>query len=63
MTIKVTATFPDGSAETFHCDDYGHSSGDKWLVLIRDKDPYVMLSVENVRRVSIIDEDTSDELH
>ena len=47
----VAVEYRDGTGNVFHCDDYGHTSGDNWIVLRNNNEPYVMLSKDNVKSI------------
>lgn len=59
--MQVNVTYTDGSFATFTCDDFGHSQNDSWVVLLRENDPYVMISSANVRSLSLVYEDDEPE--
>ncbi len=55
MNMKVLVAYNDGSTAEFHCDDFGHTNHDSWVVLTRDKDPYVLLSRDNVQSITFVE--------
>jgi len=58
--MRVSVLYQDDTAEEFHCDNFGHTSHDNWIVLTKDSDPYVVLSRDNVKRITFLEE---GELH
>jgi len=53
MTYEVTVVFRDDTTAIYHCEEYGHTAADNWLVLENNGEPHVLLSKDNVKSVMI----------